>query len=174
MKKILLPLLVVAISLMGCQQPDETSRIEVVKIDKNKVLELSQSPDIDSSYVKYSENNQAWSMEHYVIKPNKENVIIKDSIGNVLAMFKRIDGVNYEGSLYYPNGQLVGTTHYSAPGVVDGKSTYYYEDGRVKREGVWKATKKVGTWKNYNPKGKLTLIEEYDQEGELIHSKELK
>lgn len=140
----------------------------------DKIAEITQAAENDSIYIEYPHRKDFWSIEHYLIKPNKENLIFKDSIGNVLGVIKRINGKNYDGGEYYPNGQLVGKVNYSAPGVIDGKATYYYEDGRVRSEGIWKSMNRIGEWKNYDKNGQLISIEVYDQTGKMIETKEIK
>ena len=174
MKKQLLQILIIATTIIISCRENETSRIEIIKIETEEITEITQSVENDSIFIEYPKRKDFWSIEHYLIQPDKENLIFKDSIGNVVGLIKRINGKNYEGGEYYPNGQLIGKINYSEPGVIDGKATYYYEDGRVRTEGIWEAMNRIGKWKNYDKNGKLISIELYDQTGKMIETKEIK
>jgi len=153
--------------LFGCEKK-EISPIEIVLLDKKLIDEIKNPMNSDSSYIEHPKRKDFWSVEHYIIKPNKENAIFRDSLGNVVGYWKRIDGKNYKGAECYSNGQLMGKLNYSKPGVFDGEAKYYYRDGRIRSIGNWKGFNQVGIWKNYNELGELESIREFNENGKLI------
>jgi len=161
------------IILIGCDS-NETSEIEINLLDKVEIAEIVNVENSDSSYIEYPKSKNLWSIEHYIIKPNRENIIYKDSNGVIVAYFKRIDGKNYSGGEFYENGQIMGKLSYSKPGIIEGQVKYYHKDGRIRSQGIWKNNEQIGVWKNYNEKGQLISKETYDESGKLINHEEIK
>ena len=166
-------LTLIIIVFASCQS-QEISPIEIIKLEQSKIDEISGFENNDSTYIEYPRRADFWSIEYYTIEPNLKNAIFKDSIGNVVGYWKRIDGKNYESAECYPNGQLKGKLNYSVPGVFDGEAKYYYEDGRVRSIGKWKGYDQIGTWKDYNEHGELVRIKKFNNKGELQSEKEIK
>jgi len=171
----MIPILMGIIVLMtiGCYNK-EVSPIEILFLDQKIIEEIKNPENSDSMYVEYPKRKDFWSIEHYIIKPNKENAIFKDSLGAVVGYWKRINGKNYEGAECYPNGQIIGELNYSEPGVFDGEAKYYYKDGRIRSKGNWKGFKQIGTWKNYKENGELESIREFDKNGKLLKEEKIK
>lgn len=163
---------VVICMMIGCKS-NEVSPIEIIKIEQTIIDEISNPKNSDSIYIEYPKRKDFWSIEHYIIKPNRENTIFKDSLENVVGYWKGIDGKNYEGAECYSNGQLLGKLSYSKPGIIDGEAKYYYRDGRLRSIGNWKEMNQIGVWKNYDKNGKLLSIEEFDDNGKLIKNEKL-
>lgn len=170
MRELLIGLIIFIIT--GCMNK-EISPIEIVKLDHRIINEIMNPENHDSMFVAYPKRKDFWSIEQYIIKPNKENAIFKDSVGDIVGYYKRIDGKNYETVECYPNGQLKGKLNYSEPGVIDGEAKYYYQDGRLKSIGMWNKFNRIGIWKNYDENGKLVLIEEFNEKGKLIEELKL-
>jgi len=63
------------------------------------------------------------------------------------------------------DNQIIGKTMKK-----QGPYFYYYENGKLKIQGNYKADKKHGTWYYYSETGSLLKTEEY-KDGELISSK---
>ena len=151
----------------GCSNI-EKSPVEILKLDNQIIAEIINPNNSDSVSIEYPKRNEFWSIEHYFIKPNRVNLVFRDSLNNVVGYYRRINGQNYEGAEYYSNGQIVGKLNYSKPGVFDGEAKYYYEDGRLRSIGNWQGFNQIGIWKNYKESGELESIEEYNEKGELI------
>lgn len=147
------------ILIIGCTSENEKSEIEIIKYDP-ELLEEIQS-NYDSTYTESPRRDDFWTIEHYLVSAEYENIIFKDSLDNIVGIVKRQNGKNYFTAEYYPNGQLKGRINYSSPGIIDGPSKYYYPDGRISSEGLWKDFKKVGEWKNYHSDGQLETIDFY-------------
>ncbi|MFN6945837.1 MAG: toxin-antitoxin system YwqK family antitoxin [Cytophagaceae bacterium] len=160
-----LTLLIILLFGQSCSQK-ERSEIEIVKCDENLVKEITST--YDSTYIENPHIKDFWTIEHYLIDSIKENIILKDSLNNIVVIVKRENGKNYFSGEFYSNGQLKGDIKYSSPGTIDGPAKYYYDDGRVRSIGIWKEFKMVGEWKNYDNNGWLESIEYYDRNGELI------
>jgi len=157
----------------SCQNTDwdEKSKIEVITIDTNNIKnEIKYYKD--STYVENPKRDDFWAIEHYLKNPNKEIAIFKDSLGNIVGYWKRINGKNIEGAEYYPNGQIIGQIKYTEAGILNGLAKYYYEDGRISRIGNWKNSNSIGIWKQYSRNGTLLNIEEFDEEGNSLNFEE--
>jgi antitoxin component YwqK of YwqJK toxin-antitoxin module len=172
-KLFILTYYILSFLLLGCTQT-EISEIEKVLLDKTAIAKITNPENSDSTYVEFPKTKSLWSIEHYIIKPNKENIIYKDSTGIILAYFKRIDGKNYSGGEFYNNGQIMGKLSYSEPGIIDGEVKYYFENGRIRSKGLWKNNEQVGIWKNYNKNGQLISTETYDENGKMINHEKIK
>ena len=54
---------------------------------------------------------------------------------------------------YYPSGVLKYVEHYNGKNQLDGWYKYYFPNGKLKEQGVFKNDKIVGTPKRYYPDG---------------------
>ena len=70
---------------------------------------------------------------------------------------------------YYANGQLMATLPLDSFGQYHGPSKYYYQNGFVESEGYYEHGLKKGSWKNYNNEGKLTVVYEFDKNGNVVN-----
>jgi len=153
--------------LMGCSGR-ERSEIEVIKYDPDLVSEIMSH--FDSTYTEYPKRHDFWSIDHYLTDSNRENLILRDSLKNIVGIVEKGEGRNSFSQEYYSNGQLKGKTEFHSPAT--GPATYYYEDGRIRSKGQWKDHGQVGEWKNYDEKGYLVSIQYYSWDGHL--EKEIK
>lgn len=72
-------------------------------------------------------------------------------------LIEQVDGL-YKIRDFFNNGVLqmeAGATSIN-PEILDGKCSYYYENGNVKATGTYIAGKETGVWYYYNKKGNLT------------------
>jgi len=152
------------ITLISCSEKQRSS-IEVIKYDKNLVENIKAK--FDSTKTRILKRDDFWTVEHYYIDSTKESKIMKDSLNNIVAIVIIENGVNVFAQEYYPNGQLIGKTDFP-PGKVDGHATYYYKDGRIKSQGLWKNYRQVGKWEKYDKDGYLIEINEFDDNGEPL------
>ncbi|OJW56095.1 MAG: hypothetical protein BGO55_05750 [Sphingobacteriales bacterium 50-39] len=137
--------------LTACGQPEQ-SKIEINKIDSMRlkhVWESSDKPRIDTL-----RRSDFYISENYIARADSTTtVILKDSIGHIVAMRQTRKGINVFVAEYYPNGQLKGKVTLTDSGIDTGPATYYYEDGRVRSEGELRDGSRVGTWKDYDREG---------------------
>jgi hypothetical protein len=155
--------------LMGCRGK-ERSEIEIIKYDPKLVQKIMSH--FDSTYTEYPKRHDFWSIDHYLTDSNRENLILRDSLKNIVGIVERGKDRNYFSQEYYSNGQLKGKTEFHSPGKVTGPATYYFEDGRISSRGQWKDFRQVGEWKNYDEKGYLVSVQYYSLDGQL--EKEIK
>ncbi|HSU28507.1 MAG TPA: hypothetical protein VLJ68_09015, partial [Chitinophagaceae bacterium] len=69
---------------------------------------------------------------------------------------------------YYPNGQLMANLPLDDLGKFNGHAVYYYENGSLKSEGNFNHGLATGEWNNYSKNGKVSGIDHYDENGQLI------
>ena len=72
---------------------------------------------------------------------------------------------------YHPNGQLLLKAPLNAQGKLEGRSTEYFDNGVISREGDYINNLKEGEWKIYRNDGSLQGIEVY-QQGQMIDLKD--
>jgi antitoxin component YwqK of YwqJK toxin-antitoxin module len=144
--------------LLTCCSTRERSEIEVVKYDEDLISQIQSS--YDSTYVETPKRQDFWTIENYLSDSAKTAMILKDSIGNVVGIVLRENGINTFAQEYYPNGQAMGKE-------INEHSTYYYEDGRIRSTGKRVDNKQVGAWKDYDKDGYLILTQYYDNDGKL-------
>jgi antitoxin component YwqK of YwqJK toxin-antitoxin module len=137
----------------------------VIKYDKHQVQNIESN--YDSTYKESTHNEDFWTIDHY-FKDSIEYKIMRDSADNIVGIVKSINGIVYSGKEYYSNGQLIAKTNFP-PGKIDGEAIYYYEDGRIRSNGVWKENKMVGDWYYYDTLGRFMYIDHYDNYGNLIN-----
>lgn len=125
----------------------------------------------DSTYTKRYRNNRFVTAEYFINK-NKKSVcqLMKDSFGTVRQIIITKNNTRTFFAAYYPNGQLMASYSMDSFGLYHGPSKYYYENGQIKSEGDYAKGFSSGQWKNYNEKGNLSSIDEYDLNGQRIKS----
>jgi len=155
----------VTMTLFSCKQK-EISDVEVIKFDKKLVDSLQNASD--TTYSTFLGRHDFYTADFYVTKKDSTiTKILKDSLGNVVALNKSKNGIVFFTAEYYSNGQLLGKTQFK-PGTIDGPATYYYSDGRIKSIGQWHNYAQSGTWKNYKENGELKTVVYYDSNGNII------
>lgn len=90
-----------------------------------------------------------------------------DAQGHLILIENLTNGELYgQQKTYYPSGQL--KKEYRA-GNENEQTEYfeYYIDGSKKQEGFLKDDKTVGQWTSYLPSGKISFIEQYDDDGKV-------
>lgn len=76
------------------------------------------------------------------------------------------DYVRQKLTMWYPNGQMLGTKDYSE-GEVHGPFESYYQDGNIKTTGSYIRGKRNGTWKRFHENGLVESLEVYE-DGKLV------
>jgi hypothetical protein len=155
--------------LIGCRGK-ERSEIEIIKYDPKLVQEIMSH--FDSTYTEYPKRHDFWSIDHYLKDSTRENLILRDSLKNIVGIVESRKGKYYFSQEYYSNGQLKGKTDFHSPGEATGPAIYYFEDGRIRARGQWKNHSQVGEWKNYDENGYLVSVQYYSLDGRL--EKEIK
>jgi antitoxin component YwqK of YwqJK toxin-antitoxin module len=156
--------IIICYFIFSCNSSIPDSKIEVIKYDKQQVIKIQG--DYDSTFKEVLKLADFWTIDHFY-KDTVEHKIMRDSLKNIVAIVKCINGIVVVGKEYYPNGQLKCKANFP-PGNIDGKATYYYADGRISSLGLWKNYMRVGNWYYYNNLGKLDYTEYYNTKGELI------
>ena len=153
------------IFLLSCSQPS-LSNIEIIKFNPKIIDSLKNSSD--TMYTENFEEGDFRTIDYYItVEEDLVTKVLKDSMGNIVGLNKSRNGTVFFTAEYYPNGQLIGKTHF-VPGKIDGPATYFYPDGRVRSLGQWKEFKMYGIWKNYYDNGELKEIVEYDSTGNIV------
>jgi hypothetical protein len=94
--------------------------------------------------------------------------VMFDSNGNITQIVVMKDKKRVLFSEYYRNGQMKSKLSLDSNGQISGLAKYYYENGRIQKEGNYKSGLFTGSWDNYDKDGFLISIEKYDENGELL------
>ena len=145
--------------LYSCGQTNK-SDIEIIKFDTKIIDDLQKSSD--TTYSECIGRADFYSVEYFInYKDSVITKIVKDSIGNVVALNQTKNNKVFFAIEYFPNGQVRGKLPEIIDGEYNGLARYYYEDGRVKSEGLFKKGLWSGKWKNYDRTGNLISIDDY-------------
>ena len=165
-KTLLVTSLFILILSVGCKtkklpQPIKStfdhSLIDSIK-SKADTFYSSRYPRTDISLAEYYVNR----------KDSTLTQVMKDSLGRIRQVLMVKNKLRIFSAQYFTNGQVMADYHFDSFGQYDGPSKEYNEYGGIQRQGVYRSGMHVGKWKNYNSKGKLISIEEYNNEGQQI------
>ncbi len=143
---------------------------------KDKILANSFIDSIikksDSSYQKAYYRSDFVTAQYYVNKKDSTLCqLMKDSAGHIRqVIITKKDTRVFYGS-YYKNGQIQAVLPLDAFGQYHGTGKFYYEDGSLQSTGNYTHGFKTGAWKVYDKKGKETVTDNFDQNGNLIPQK---
>ena len=147
--------------LFSCRQKN-LSEVEVIKFNPEVIHELKKTSD--TSFTEYVGRSDFYNIDHYInYKDSVTTQIFKDSIGNVVAYTKTKADKVFFAIEYYANGQAKGKLPDKSNGKYNGQARYYFEDGRVSSEGLFKNGLWCGKWKNYDKAGHLISIDDYGE-----------
>lgn len=151
------------------EMPQQYSGVEIIKVN-NARLDLIRN-NSDSGFTRIIGAGEFYSAEQYFnIKDSVISKIMKDTAGHITGFVQFSKNIRTDYAEYYSNGQLKAKLLLDDKGRFEGPAAYYYEDGRVKSEGLYAQGFFSGTWKNYSPEGKLVSTDEYDANGQLTRS----
>jgi antitoxin component YwqK of YwqJK toxin-antitoxin module len=156
--------------IFSCSNTNENSKIEVIKYD-NDFIEKLQS-NYDSTYTESPRSVDFWEIDIY-IKDSTKSSIMKDSLGNIVAITQFTNGKRVFVEEYFSNGQLKVKNDFPT-GKIDGPVTAYYPNGQIESTGQWEDYKRVGIWRYYDSAGKLEIIEHFDENGKLNLKEKIK
>jgi len=172
--KLLLIVGMVITGLFACKSEGRRSAIEVYMAPGKEWLDsLHKASDttfgkryggVDFYKTEYNINKKMGTLTQVMLDSNDhitQIVVVKDK--------KRI----LFGE-YYTNGQMKSKLSLDSTGQFDGLAKYYYEDGRIQKEGSYKNGFFTGSWTNYDKDGYMTSIEKYGESGELLTTEKVK
>ena len=151
--------------IVSCEsKKNEISKIEISIVDSNFINK--QIVGFDSIKID-SINDDKNIKTFYYLKDSVTIYVLQDSLHRIKYWFKDKNGIRLDGAeVYETTGQIMGKLIF-VKGIIEGTVTYYYQDGRVKSNGVFKNGHWYGEWKNYNPIGQLETIDYYDNLGKI-------
>jgi antitoxin component YwqK of YwqJK toxin-antitoxin module len=160
--------LIVSLIIVSCSENKPTR--EIIKIDIAWLDSIKNRSD--TSWIKPYRNKEFTTAEYYIDR--KDSVVtqlMKDSSGTIRQInISRYNNIRLFFGEYYSNGQLKASLPLDSLGKYNGPCKYYYETGQIKSEGTYSHGFLSGEWKNFNPKGKLTSVDKYDESGQLQNS----
>jgi antitoxin component YwqK of YwqJK toxin-antitoxin module len=139
------------------------------KITVSKSLLDSIKNVCDTNYTKRYRTDD-FSKAVYFIK-RKDSIVYQimynkdSSITQILGARK---GIKILEQNFYNNGQLIATLQFDTIGKKTGVGIYYYQNAVIQRIGNFKDGFAVGNWKEFDEKGSLKNILNYDSNGVII------
>jgi hypothetical protein len=163
MKHLHFTLLTTAVVIFSCTHP----KLRGTKLDQdwlNSIIEKS-----DSSYSKPYYRTDFVTAAYYINKKDSTLCqMMKDSAGLIRQIIITKKDIRTYFGQYYSNGQLQADLPLDNYGHYHGHATYYYKNGIIQSRGNYTNGQRSGKWDNYDEKGKLISIEEYDTNGQLL------
>jgi hypothetical protein len=172
MKEILIIALITA-GMVACRD-GKRSAIEVYMAPGKEWLDSTHKAN-DTTFSKRYGGIEFYRSEYNVNKKDGTLTnIMLDSMGHITQIIVVKNKKRILFREYYTNGQAKSNLSLDSNGHFNGPAKYYYEDGRIQKEGSYKDGLFSGTWNNYDPDGYPTIIEKYGKDGELVSSEKAK
>ena len=162
---------IAAIVIMGiaCKGTKKDAVVQIIKVDTAFFDSIRRNSD--TGFTRTIGAGEFYSAEQYYTGGDSiVSKIMKDTAGRITGFVQFHKNVRTAYAEYYTNGQLKAKLLPDSQGRFDGQAIYYYEDGRIKSKGVYDKGLFSGTWKNYSAEGMLISTDEYNANGQLIHS----
>ena len=170
MKKIF-PVLIAVLFLTSCSQPGKNDKA-VKKTMDEKWLD-SVIKKTDTSYTRLYKRADFATTEFYLDREDSSVCqLMKDSTGVIRQVIIAKKGTRTFFAQYYANGQRQADLPLDEFGQYDGNAVYYYENGIAESRGAYRHGLKNGAWNNYDSRGNIISVEEYDQDGGVVKKKE--
>ena len=156
------------VSLLSCQSKEQSIKHKVT-------VSLSMLDSIkkasDSIYTKPYFTRDFTTAEYFINKKDSTATqVMKDRDSVIKQIVITKNRKRLFTAQYYSDGQLMIKYNLDKFGQYDGYSEEYYEDGFLKRSGIYKSGLHYGKWKNYNTKGQPVSVDEYNTNGRVINT----
>jgi uncharacterized protein len=162
MKHIIIIFTALVVLIFSCTQQKRSTKLDKEWLDS--IIAKS-----DSSYTKPYYRTDFVTASYYINKKDSSVCqVMKDSAGLIRQIIIAKKDIRTSFGQYYPNGQLQADLPLDNYGHYHGTATYYFMNGSIQSQGNYSNGLKNGQWKNYDEKGKLVSLEEYDTNGQLV------
>ena len=154
--------------LFGCNSKNMNASQQRLGVNYKWLDSIRQSGD--TFYVKKYGTTRFAKAEYFVSR--KDAVIcqvMKDTADTIRQIIVTKNNRRNFFAEYYPNGQLMAQLPLDSFGQNNGDSKYFYLNGSVESEGIYKNNLKTGIWKNYDAGGKLLSTNKYDSNGQALN-----
>lgn len=173
-KKGLLIAALVITSLFACKEKGPRSAIEVYIAPGKEWLDSTHKAN-DTTFGKRYGGVDFYKTEYNVNKKTGTlTQIMLDSSDHITQIVVVKDNKRVLFREYYRNGQMKSKLALDSTGQIDGPAKYYYEDGRIEKEGNYKNGLFTGSWNNYDKDGYIQRIEKYGENGDLLTTEKVK
>lgn len=156
-------------AVFGCKNKQHSLPVAINKI--NSVWLDSIIKNSDTSYSKPYKRTDFVTTSFYINKEDSSICqLMKDSAFHIRQIIIARKNIRTHFSQYYANGQLLADIPLNKFGQNEGTAAYYYQDGTLKTKGDFKNNLYAGKWENFDEKGKLIKINQYNSNGNLVES----
>jgi hypothetical protein len=154
--------------LLGCTLPKN-------KIPQKLTVDLSLLDSIkktaDTTYAKRYPRTDITLAEYYINRKDSSSTqVMKDSLNTIRQIIVVKNKTRIYTAQFYANGQLMAQYRLDSFGQYEGTCKEFFENGSLKREGIYKSGFHFGKWKSYDSSGNLILTDEYNKDGAIIHN----
>lgn len=162
-----IPLLILTPLVFSCTMQTGKTKTISEKIDNLWLDSLIKQSD--SNYTKPYKRTDFVTATFYINKKDSSVCqVMKDSASAVRQIIISKKDVRTFFAQYYSNGQLQAHLTLDEFGQYNGAATNYYINGSIQSNGNYLHGLKQSQWKNFNEKGNLISLEEYDTNGQLF------
>jgi antitoxin component YwqK of YwqJK toxin-antitoxin module len=155
------------LALTSCNDNNKPPFVHTKKINEQWLDSITKNSD--SSFIRNYHRTDFVTAAYYI--SNKDSTIcnvMRDSLNYVRQIIISKNDKRIYFAQYYANGQQVMETKLDSYGQYNDSAFSYYENGVLKSEGIYKHGLSVGIWKEYNEKGDLKRILNYDSNVVII------
>jgi antitoxin component YwqK of YwqJK toxin-antitoxin module len=164
MKKFLCPITICLFCFSCTPEKKHTTKLEKVWLDA--IIKNS-----DSSYTKPYFRTDFVTATYYINhKDSSTCQLMKDSAGIIRQVIIVTKNIRTFFGQYYTNGQLQAWLPLDEFGQYHGDAVFYFKDNTIQSIGAFRHGLKLGSWKNYDEKGRLVSTDEYNTNGQLIRT----
>jgi antitoxin component YwqK of YwqJK toxin-antitoxin module len=139
------------------------------KISVNQSMLDSVQKKSDTSYTKRYRNQEFATAEYYINRKDTTVCqVMKDTAGQIRQIIMAKRQTRLITAEYYANGQLKAYLPLDREGRFEGTGEFYFENGCVKNNGIFRKGFYSGEWKNYDEKSRFVSTDQYDSNGQLV------
>jgi hypothetical protein len=170
MKKIF-PVIIAAIFFAACSQPGKNDKVAKKTIDEKWLDSVIKKTD--TSYTRSYKRADFATTAFYLDREDSSVCqLMKDSTGMIRQVIIAKKNTRTFFAQYYANGQQQADLPLDEFGQYHGSAVYYYESGIAESRGAYRHGLKNGEWNNYDSRGNIISVEEYDQDGRVVKKKD--
>ena len=160
-------ILFTAIIFFACNTKNKKTVYTLKKV--NNIWLDSIIKNSDSNYSKSYKRADFVTAYNYISKKDSSICqVMSDSAKQIRQIIIAKNGKRIYFAQYYANGQQIMDVKLDSFGQYNDTAFTYYENGALKTKGKYNHGFSIGQWKEYDDKGNLKNVLNYDSSGALI------
>ena len=150
--------------VVGCTNNKTQNEIALKKINITWLYSIIKNSD--STYSKKYRTTDFATTDYYL--SNKDSSmcqLMKDTSKTIRQILITRKNIRTYFAQYFANGQLITDIKLDSFGQPDGNAIYYYENGKIKSNGLYHHGLAIGEWKEFEETSNAVSIIKYDSSG---------